>query len=68
MASKAPVYVVACSTPDCEWEEDFSSYHLARLAAQRHEGAHDKHTAFVFAPDVLRRAHPEPPARRSQPR
>jgi hypothetical protein len=54
MASKAPVYVVACSTPECDWEEDFSSYHLARLAAQRHECANSQHTTFVFTPDLLR--------------
>ncbi len=54
MARKAPIYTVACCTPDCDWEEDCYSYHQACLTAQQHERTHLAHNASVFMADVLR--------------
>ncbi len=58
MASKAPIYTVACCTPDCDWEEDCYSYHQAQLTAQQHEQTHLTHNASVFMADVLRQLAP----------
>ncbi len=56
MGSKAPIYTVACCSPDCDWEEECYSFEEARQTAWQHERTHCTHTTSVFQADVLRHA------------
>ncbi len=60
MASKAPIYTVACCTPDCDWEEECYSFAVACQTARQHAEFHRAHEPAVFLADVLRIAPPSP--------
>ncbi len=54
--AKESVYIVACCTPGCNWEQEYEAQDYARNAGDRHESEHDGHLAYVFPPEMTQGA------------